>query len=153
MLAFNQYIVSKMDNESINFAIDVANSVLFQIAADNNCNKVVRYGHKKRTVKFYEGRKLILLVQIIRCTVIHEDQTEEHHYHELLPDILLPFLQYTAASFAILKYSSDKAANMAEQDKPIWCRLITTEQWSVYCNIITERTVSMSHCLLIIGSR
>ena len=88
-----------MDNESINFAIDVANSVLFQIAADNNCNKVVRYGHKKRTVKFYEGRKLILLVQIIRCTVIHEDQTEEHHYHELLPDILLPFLQYTAASF------------------------------------------------------
>ena len=77
MLAFNQYIVTKMDNESINFAIDVANSVLFQIAADNNCNKVVRYGHKKRTVKFYEGRKLILLVQIIRCTVIHEDQTEE----------------------------------------------------------------------------
>ena len=66
-----------MDNESINFAIDVANSVLFQIAADNNCNKVVRYGHKKRTVKFYEGRKLILLVQIIRCTVIHEAQTEE----------------------------------------------------------------------------
>jgi hypothetical protein len=108
---------------------------------------------KKRTVKFYEGRKLILLVQIIRCTVIHEDQTEEHHYHELLPDILLPFLQYTAASFAILKYSSDKAANMAEQDKPIWCRLITTEQWSVYCNIITERTVNMSQCLLIIGSR
>ena len=31
---------------------------------------------QKRTVKFYEGRKLILLVQIIRCTVIHEDQTE-----------------------------------------------------------------------------
>ncbi|MBQ1426111.1 MAG: hypothetical protein IIZ03_04215, partial [Succinivibrionaceae bacterium] len=61
--------------------------------------------------------------------------------------------QYTAASFAILKYSSDKAANMAEQDKPIWCRLITTEQWSVYCNIITERTVNMSQCLLIIGSR
>ena len=127
-----------MDNESINFAIDVANSVLFQIAADNNCNKVVRYGHKKRTVKFYEGRKLILLVQIIRCTVIHEDQTEEHHYHELLPDILLPFLQYTAASFAILKYSSDKAANMAEQDKPIWCRLITTEQWSVYMDLIAD---------------
>ena len=76
MLAFNQYIVTQKDNESINFAIDVANSVLFQIAADNNCNKVVRYGHKKRTVKFYEGRKLILLVQIIRCTVIHEDQTE-----------------------------------------------------------------------------
>lgn len=87
MLAFNQYIVTKMDNESINFAIDVANSVLFQIAADNNCNKVVRYGHKKRTVKFYEGRKLILLVQIIRCTVIHEDQTEEHHYHDLLHQI------------------------------------------------------------------
>ena len=41
MLAFNQYIVTKMDNESINFAIDVANSLLFQIAADNNCNKVV----------------------------------------------------------------------------------------------------------------
>lgn len=138
MLAFNQYIVTKMDNESINFAIDVANSVLFQIAADNNCNKVVRYGHKKRTVKFYEGRKLILLVQIIRCTVIHEDQTEEHHYHELLPDILLPFLQYTAASFAILKYSSDKAANMAEQDKPIWCRLITIEQWSVYMDLIAD---------------
>ena len=133
MLAFNQYIVTKMDNESINFAIDVANSVLFQIAADNNCNKVVRYGHKKRTVKFYEGRKLILLVQIIRCTVIHEDQTEEHHYHELLPDI-----QYTAASFAILKYSSDKAANMAEQDKPIWCRLITIEQWSVYMDLIAD---------------
>ncbi len=70
-----------MDNESINFVIDVANSVLFQIAADNNCNKVVRYGHKKRTVKFYEGRKLILLVQIIRCTVIHEDQTEEHYFY------------------------------------------------------------------------
>ena len=45
----------------------------------------------------------MLLVQIIRCTVIYEDQTEEHHYHELLPDILLTFLQYTAASFAILK--------------------------------------------------
>ena len=74
MLAFNQYIVTKI-------AIDVANSVLFQIAADNNCNKVVRYGHKKRTVKFYEGRKLILLVQIIRCTVIHEDQTEEHYFY------------------------------------------------------------------------
>ena len=103
VLAFNQYIVIKKDNESINFAIEVANSVLFQIAADNNCNKVVRYGHKKRTVKFFEGRKLILLVQIIRCTVIYEDQTEEHHYHELLPDILLTFLQYTAASFAILK--------------------------------------------------
>ena len=120
-LAFNQYILTEMDNESINFAIDAANSVLFQIATDNNCNKVVRYGHKN--VKFYEGRKLILLVQIIRCTVIQEDHTEEQHYHELLPDILLPFLQYTAASFAILKYSSDKAANMAEQDKPIWCRV------------------------------
>lgn len=81
---------------------------------------------------------MILLVQIIRCTVIHEDQTEEHHYHELLPDILLPFLQYTAASFAILKYSSDKAANMAEQDKPIWCRLISTEQWSVYMDLIAD---------------
>ena len=62
-LAFNQYILTEMDNESINFAIDAANSVLFQIATDNNCNKVVRYGHKN--VKFYEGRKLILLVQII----------------------------------------------------------------------------------------
>ena len=31
MLAFNQYIVTKMDNESINFAIDVANSVLFKL--------------------------------------------------------------------------------------------------------------------------
>ena len=31
MVAFNQYIVTKKDNESINFAIDVANSVLFQI--------------------------------------------------------------------------------------------------------------------------
>ena len=79
--------------------------------------------HKIGKVLFYEGRKLILLVQIIRCTVIQEDHTEEQHYHKLLPDIPLPFLQYTAASFAILKYSSDKAANMAEQDKPIWCRV------------------------------
>ena len=39
---------------------------------------------------------------------------------------------------AILKYSSDKAANMAEQDKPIWCRLITTEQWSVYMDLIAD---------------
>ena len=47
-LAFNQYIVTEMDNESVNFAIDAANSVLFQIVTDNNCYKVVRYGHKKR---------------------------------------------------------------------------------------------------------
>ena len=51
MLAFNQYIVIKKDNESINFVIEVANFVLFQIAADNNCNKVVRYGHKKTNCK------------------------------------------------------------------------------------------------------
>ena len=48
MVAFNQYIVIKKDNESINFVIEVANSVLFQIAADNNCNKVVRYGPQKK---------------------------------------------------------------------------------------------------------
>ena len=39
VLAFNQYIVTKMDNESINFAIDVANSVLFQIAAAGTATK------------------------------------------------------------------------------------------------------------------
>ena len=50
---------------------------LRRLAECNISNFSVRYGHKKRTVKFYEGRKLILLVQIIRCTVIHEDQTEE----------------------------------------------------------------------------
>ncbi len=50
---------------------------LRRLAECNISNFSVRYGHKKRTVKFYEGRKLILLVQIIRCTVIHEDQTEQ----------------------------------------------------------------------------
>ena len=27
---------------------------------------------------------------------------------------------------------------MAEQDKPIWCRLITIEQWSVYMDLIAD---------------
>lgn len=139
MITLDQCEVTEITEGNVNFEIKVKNSVINQLSSKPGCHKVVKYGHKIRIVKDLRSSvKFILLIQIVRCTTVLEDHTEIHHYHELLPNILLPFLQYTVASFAILKYSSDKSAGISAQDKPEWCTVITYEQWSFYMDKFEE---------------
>ena len=55
MLAFNQYIVTKMDNESINFAIDVANSVLFRLQLTITVIRLSGMATKKEQLNFMKA--------------------------------------------------------------------------------------------------
>jgi hypothetical protein len=111
-----------------------------------------RCGHRPRTAKTEDTVEL-LSIPICSCDCYQDDKGVIHtRYHRILPDTLIPYKQYTAATIQEYICDPDKEAqeNISDNTPKNWRKefKINKSEFNTFLSYVVENTESVKKDIL-----